>query len=206
MKNVLLGLVFLFSFGLGNLALAQDKDPLGGVPDSVIEYLTETARSEIDYEDHLNFDLAVRSSLAKSTRDVRKDDENTQPVVSVFFDQELSGRLNGRKVEIDYGPRVSKWLYKVKKSGNKAVVCLAEERQGLFDILKSVIELVFPAIKDWLLYRPARFYDAVVYVDIDNDDVDVKKLEFRYKWTDGSDSERADLPCNPIQTIKTKDL
>lgn len=125
-----------------------------------IQTLTVPASNDaaLTYANSTDFDLQLHASMKGSTSPIsvtvpaaaglRLDDLTRSPTIS------------------NNDERLGRWLYKIGQSDGRIFACADEEPEtGFWTLLAILADIALPMVNDFLTYRPAENYHAVIFYD-----------------------------------------
>jgi len=155
--------------GLGaglNAGLATFADPIG-----VLTVPPSDDRS-LSYAESDAFDRSLHASMKGGTTPIAV-------TVSGGADLSLEAISSGGAVRAA-DPRMKRWLTRIAESGGSVHACASRPSEsGLWAITQLLAQVLTPVLTDYLTYRPAGDYDAIVFHDAQSDRVQQVKFVTR---------------------------
>lgn len=140
-----------FDAGL-NAGLATFADPIG------VLTIPPSSERSLTYAESDAFERALHASMKGGTTPIAV-------AVPSGANLSLDAVANGGPVR-PADPRMKRWLTRIAESGGTVHSCAARPAEsGLWAIGQLLVQMFTPVLTDYLTYRPAGSYNAVVFHD-----------------------------------------
>jgi hypothetical protein len=126
---------------------------------------------EITYSNNDIFDFALNGSMKGSTPVI------TIPLPATSTDPMMFTELRNASPANSGDERMNRWLLAISNSNGSIFACEnTPPESGLWALVGLLVDIFMPAINDYVTYRPARNYHAVVSYNPDTDIVTQVKM------------------------------
>ncbi len=165
------------------------QTPWGMLAEPIGTYMIPpSSQKTFTYASTDEFDRSLHASMKGNTTPITI----TVPASANLKRADLSG------TEFTLGAddqRLKRWVYQVRQSGGNVYSCTERPSESAWAILGMLVNLFMPAINEFLTYRPADAYHAVVFYDPASDRVMRVKMLLR------SSVDGANLTCEQASAL-----
>ncbi|MFC7380263.1 hypothetical protein [Brevundimonas sp. GCM10030266] len=147
------------SSGVHQVLTSSVADPIGAL------MIPPSNESALTYASTDTFDRTLHASMKGRVRGIMVTVPVGTPLTLAQINSAATGLTAGDQ-------RMTRWTRRVKESGGALLACQSRPAEsGLWAVLQLLLGVVSPILTDYLTYRPAGDYHAVIFYDSATDAV-----------------------------------
>lgn len=154
--------------------------------------IPRSSQSEISYAETDAFDRQLHASMKGEVPNIKVTFGDVVPTYTALTQVPRTPAYDSTQLVF--------WQAKVLNSGGSIAVCEKAPYESILSVLGSIVaDILFNLADDWLTYRPARAYDAMLIVSRTNNEGEPEFKVDRAHYRLRSDPASLDCPVGTLQ-------